>query len=202
MAAQSRYCCAATLRGHTNYARRRRPVEPKRRSLVDATTGAGLVRRRPVERPRRVRVVGRHAQGLGRLERQVPPDAERAHEHSAAPASSRHNASIARRRREGRRSIALPRCRTAPSCPGRPTARSRCGKMSRGRWHVCLPCTGLRRISPDVSSPRSSRTVGLFRFRVASARDVIYWCSLSGLYEWERGLPRIGLVRVGARPSS
>ena len=29
MAAQSRYRCAATLRGHTNYARRRRPVEQR-----------------------------------------------------------------------------------------------------------------------------------------------------------------------------
>ena len=29
MAAESRYRCVATLRGHTNYARRRRPVEPR-----------------------------------------------------------------------------------------------------------------------------------------------------------------------------
>ena len=120
----------------------------------------------------------------------MPPDANRAHELGAAPASSRHNASIARRPRDGRRSRASPRCRMATSCPDRGTTRSRCGKMSKGRWRVWSPCAGLRRISPGVSSPRSSRTVGLFRFRVASARDVIYWCSLPGLYEWEWGLPR------------
>ena len=98
------------------------------RSLVDAATGAGLVRRRPVERPRRVRVVRQHAQGVGRDERSVPPYAERAHVLGAAPTSSRHNASIARRRRDGRRSNASsPSCRTAASCPGRATSRSRCG---------------------------------------------------------------------------
>ena len=38
-------------------------------------------------------------------------------------------ASISRRRREGRRSIASPSCRTATSCPGRGTRRSRCGRF-------------------------------------------------------------------------
>ena len=59
--------CLQTLRGHTDRVRRRRPVKPHGRLLVDAARGAGLVRRRPVERPRRVRVIRRHAQGLGRL---------------------------------------------------------------------------------------------------------------------------------------
>ena len=118
-----------TLRGHTDSARRRRPVDTTRRSLVDAATGAGQLRRRPAERSRRFRGrdVGPHAQGVGRVERSVPPDAERAHERSTAPASSRHSMSIARRRRDGRRSRASPSCRTAASCPGRTTARSRCG---------------------------------------------------------------------------
>ena len=189
------------------------------------------MRRRPAERLRRVRVGRPHAQGVERVERRVPPDAERAHELRAAPASSRTarrllvdaaraqvrcvvalpngcvvsgsgdrtlkvwnalkgeclrtlsgHTNYARRRRpveprvdcsstpRGRRSNASPPCRTAASCQGRPTARSRCGKMSRGRWRVCLPCAGLRRISPGVSSPRSSRTVGLFRFRVSASR--------------------------------
>ena len=141
-----------------------------RRSLVDAARNAGPVRRRPAERPRHIRLERRHAQGMGPVERSMPPHADRAHEPCAAPASSRHNASIARRRRDGRRSCASSPCRTAASCPGRATARSRCGKMSRGRWHVWLLCAGLRRISPDVSSPRSSRTVGLFRFRVSASR--------------------------------
>ncbi len=102
-----------------------------RRLLVDAATGAGQVRLRPAERPHRVRVERQHAQGVGPVERSVPLDAARAHGLSAAPASRRHNASIARRRRDGRRSFASSSCRTAASCPGRPTARSRCGKMSR-----------------------------------------------------------------------
>ena len=121
--------CLRTLTGHTYGARRRRPVEPSGRSLVDAARGAGHVRRRPVERPRRVRVGRRHAQGVGRVERSVPPDAERAHERSTAPASSRHSMSIARRRRDGRRSRASPSCRTATSFLGVDiaTTRSRCG---------------------------------------------------------------------------
>ena len=186
MASQSRIRCVTTLRGHTNGARRRRPVKQSvrairgagqlrrrpvalsprvrvgvarqhaqgvgrversvppdadraqglraapassrtvRRSLVDAATGAGPVHRRPPGRPRCVRVFRQHAQGLGRVEMSAHPDAERAHERSAAPASSRHNASIPRRHCDGRRSIASPRCRTAASCPGR-GARSRCG---------------------------------------------------------------------------
>ena len=65
-----------------------------RQLLVHAATGAGLVRRRAVEWPRRVRIVGQHAQGLGLVERSVPPDADRAHVPCAAPASRRHNASI------------------------------------------------------------------------------------------------------------
>jgi len=88
MAAQSRYRCAATLRGHTNFARRRRQFEP-RVDRVDAATGAGLVRRWPAERLRRVRVARQHAQSVGRFERQVPPHAERAHGLGAAPASIR-----------------------------------------------------------------------------------------------------------------
>ena len=60
-----------------------------RRSLVDAATGAGHVCRRPPERPRRVRLVGQHAQGVGRVERSARPDATRAHWLRAAPASSR-----------------------------------------------------------------------------------------------------------------
>ena len=55
------------------------------------------MRRRPVERPRRVRVARPHAQGVGRVERTVPPDADRAHGHSAAPASSRQHSSTPRR---------------------------------------------------------------------------------------------------------
>ena len=45
--------CLRTLSGHTNGARRRRPVDTACRSLVDAATGAGQLRRRAVERPRR-----------------------------------------------------------------------------------------------------------------------------------------------------
>jgi len=93
-----------------------------RRSLVDAATGAGRVRRRPVERPRRVWVERRHAQGVGPVDRRLPRDAERALRFRAAPASSRTARLIARRRREGRRSGASPRCRTAASCPDRRTA--------------------------------------------------------------------------------
>ena len=58
--------CLRTLTGHTGAARRRRPVEPRGRLLVDAATGAGLVRRRPVEGPCRLRVERQHAQGVGR----------------------------------------------------------------------------------------------------------------------------------------
>ena len=88
---------------------------------------AGQLRRCPPERPRRVRLARLHAQGVGFFERRVPPHADRAHELGAAPASSRTARSIARRRREGRRSGASPPCRTAASCPDRSTARSRCG---------------------------------------------------------------------------
>jgi hypothetical protein len=95
-----------------------------RRLLADTATGAGLLRRRPPGRPRRVRVARRQTQGVGRVDRRLPRDAARAHGLSAAPASSRHNASITRRRCDGRRSRASPRCRTAASCPGRPTTRS------------------------------------------------------------------------------
>jgi hypothetical protein len=55
----------------------------------DAATGAGLLRRRPVERPRHIGVERRHAQGVGRINRRLPPDADRAHGLCAAPASSR-----------------------------------------------------------------------------------------------------------------
>ena len=98
-----------------------------RRLLVDAVTGAGLLRRRPAERQRRLRVVGQDAHGVGPVERRVPPDADRAHGLGAAPASSRTKASIVRRPRDGRRSGASLSCRTAASCPGRTTARSRSG---------------------------------------------------------------------------
>ena len=77
-AAGSRGLCAAPASRRT-----------ARRSLIDAATGAGLVRRRPPERPRRVRLVGQHAQGVGRVERSARPDATRAHWLRAAPASSR-----------------------------------------------------------------------------------------------------------------
>ena len=60
-----------------------------RRLLADTSTGAGLVRRRPPGRPRRVRVARRQTQGVGRVERSAPPDADRAHGRGAAPASSR-----------------------------------------------------------------------------------------------------------------
>ena len=60
--------CRQTLTGHTDWARRRRPVEPRRRSLVDAARGAGQLCRCPPERPRCVRVVGPQAQGVGRVE--------------------------------------------------------------------------------------------------------------------------------------
>ena len=119
--------CRQTLRGHTNTARRRRPVDTTRRLLVDAARGAGRLRRRPRERPRRLRVTRPHAQGLGRVERSARPDAARAHAPSAMPASSRTKALIARRRNKGRRSSASPPCRTATSCPGRTTTRSRSG---------------------------------------------------------------------------
>ena len=98
-----------------------------RRSLVNTTTGAGRVRRRPAERPHRVRVDRLHAQGVAEVDRRVPPDADRAHGLGTAPASSQTARSIARRRRDGRRSGASSPSRTAASCPGRATARSRCG---------------------------------------------------------------------------
>ena len=86
MAPQSRIRCVTTLGEHcdTNGARRRRPIKQS----VRAIRGAGQFRRRPAERPRHFRG-GPHAQGLGRVERSVPPDADRAHEFGAAPASSR-----------------------------------------------------------------------------------------------------------------
>ena len=88
--------CRQTL-DHASYVRRRRPVDATRRSLVDAATGAGSVRRRPAERPRRVRVARRHAQGVGRVEQRVPPDADRALRCRAAPASSRQHSTTTRR---------------------------------------------------------------------------------------------------------
>ncbi len=137
--------CLGTLRGHTSSARRRRPVDTTRRSLLDAATGTGLVRRRPVERPRRVRVGRRHAQGVGRVDRSVPTDADRARGPRAMPVSSRTTLLIARRRRDGRRSMASLSCRTATLCPDHGTARSGSGKMARGNWHggwhVWLPST-------------------------------------------------------------
>ena len=86
MAPQSRIRCVTTLgeRCDTNGARRRRPIKQS----VRAIRGAGQFRRRPAERPRHFRG-GPHAQGLGRVERSVPPDADRAHELGAAPASRR-----------------------------------------------------------------------------------------------------------------
>ena len=93
------------------------------RSLVDFATGAGPVCRRAVEGPRRVRIVGRNAQGVGRVERSVPLHAARAHGLGAAPASCQTK----RPSNQGRRSSVSSRCRTAASCPGRSTARSRCG---------------------------------------------------------------------------
>ena len=80
--------CLRTLSGHTDWARRRRPFEP-RVDRVNAATGAGLMRRWPAELPRRVRVARQHAQGVGRFERRLPPHAERARGLSAAPASIR-----------------------------------------------------------------------------------------------------------------
>jgi len=117
--------CRRTLTGHTDWARRPRPVKPRGRSLADAATGAGPVRRRPPGRPRRVRVARPHAQGVGRVERSVPPDVDRAHPR-AAPASTRHNAFDRSSTPRGRRSRASPSCRTATSCPARAT-RSWCG---------------------------------------------------------------------------
>ena len=84
MADEPRYRWVAKLRGHTNGVRRRRPVKQS----VRAIRGAGHVRRRPPERPRCVRVVGPHAQGLGRRDRHLP-DAARTRGRRAAPASSR-----------------------------------------------------------------------------------------------------------------
>ena len=49
-----------------------------------------------------------------------------------------NRASIARRRREGRRSGASPRCRMATSCPDRGTTRSRCGtSRPASAWRRC-----------------------------------------------------------------
>ena len=115
---------AARTRG-----RRAAPASSRtaRRLLVDAARGAGPVRRRAVARRHRVWVARQHNQGVGRVEGSVPPDADRAHGLGAAPASSRHNASIARRRRDGRRFGASPSSRTAALFPRRSTAHSRSG---------------------------------------------------------------------------
>ena len=112
----------AAARPHEQRARLR-PVKQS----VRAIRGAGQLRRRHLERPRRVWIAGQHAQGVGPVDRRLPRDAERALRFRATPASSRTARSIARRRREGRRSGASPPCRTAASCPGRRTARSRRG---------------------------------------------------------------------------
>ena len=71
---------------------RLRPVKKS----VRAIRGAGQLRRRTVERPRRVWVARLHAQGVGRVDRSVPLDAERAYVLGAAPASSRSVPLIAR----------------------------------------------------------------------------------------------------------
>ena len=97
-----------------------------RRSLVDAATGAGLLRRRPVERPRRVRVVRQHAQGVGRINRRLPPYADRAHGTLCGAGVQSSNALITRRRRDAQVEVTSPSCRTAASYRGRAT-RSRCG---------------------------------------------------------------------------
>ena len=100
--------CHQTLTGHTNWARRRRPADTTCRSLVDAATGAGQRRRCPAERQHRVRVARPHAQGLGRVDRRLPPDITRARERSAAPASSRTaRRRLASTRRAQVRSVAV-----------------------------------------------------------------------------------------------
>jgi hypothetical protein len=152
--------CRQTLSGHTSSARRRRPVEPCG-DCSSTPRGAGPVRRRPAERPRRVWVARPHAQGVGRLERSVPPHAERAHGLSAAPASSRHNASIARRRREG-----------AGRVRRRPVERQR--RVRVARQHAQGVGRVERRVPPDAARahrqsavPASTRTARLIALDAA-----------------------------------
>ena len=83
----------------------------------------------PTEPHRRVRI-GRHYRSrCGTYPRGQCIDADRAHEGRGAGVQS--NRASTPRLTTGGRSFASPSCRTAASCPGRTTARSRCGRVER-----------------------------------------------------------------------
>ena len=123
-----------------------------RQLLVDAATGAGPVRRRPVERPHRVRIGRPHAQGLGRVERCLPPDIARAQTHSAGPASS-----------QTARQLLVDAATGAGPVRRRPVERPHRVRIGRphaqglGRVERCLP-PDIARAQTHSAGPASSQT--------------------------------------------
>ena len=127
------------------------------RLLVDAVRGAGQLRRRPAARPRRVRIGRQHAQGLGRVERSVPPDAARSRGLCAAPAS-----------RQTARRLLVDAARGAGPLRRRPPERPRCVRVARrnaqglGRRDRHLPdAARARGLSAAPASRRTARRLML-----------------------------------------
>ena len=124
--------CVRTLRGHTNTARRRRPVDNTRRRRDGRRSCVSPPCRTATSCPGRP--TARSWCGTSR-----PASAARHY----AGTWTRHGAGVQSNRAvdrsstpRGRRSRASPSCRTAASCPGRPTARSWC--------RTCRPASAAR----------------------------------------------------------
>ena len=120
--------CLRTLTRHTDWARRRRPVEPR----VDRWSTPRGAQVLCVAALPSGRVVSGSCGAFGGVGMWDVSTGKylctlRGHTDRARRRRPVEPRSIARRRRDGRRSLASPSCRTAASCPGRPTARSRCG---------------------------------------------------------------------------
>ena len=135
----------------------------------------------PPERPRCVRVARPHAQGVGRAERSARPDAERAHELSAAPAS----------RRTARRSL-VDAVRGAGQLRRRPAERPRRVRVERQQ------AQGLERVDRHLP-PDAARSRGLCAApasRRTARRSLVDAARGAGLVR-RRHVERPRRVRVG-----
>ena len=142
---------------------------------------AGQLRHCPPERPRCVRVARPHAQGVGRAERSARPDAERAHELSAAPAS----------RRTARRSL-VDAVRGAGQLRRRPAERPRRVRVERQQ------AQGLERVDRHLP-PDAARSRGLCAApasRRTARRSLVDAARGAGLVR-RRHVERPRRVRVG-----
>ena len=118
-----------------------RPAPAARRSITQAMCGAGVQSTQRVDRsstPRRAQVQCVAVLQNGRVVSGSRDDTLKVWDVSSSEClrtltghydvvRRRRPVDNTRRRRDGRRSCVSPPCRTATSCPGRPTARSWCG---------------------------------------------------------------------------